>query len=67
MRGKPVGRWLSETSAARQASDVAAAKLIALALQDRFDIAAAYAFDDLSKVWNIRDGPARSEPPIRPW
>lgn len=50
LRGKTVGRWLSETSAARQAFDVAAAKLIALALQDQFDIAVTYALDDLSKA-----------------
>ncbi|MEU8982762.1 zinc-binding dehydrogenase [Streptomyces sp. NPDC048309] len=50
LRGKNIGRWMSEASAERRASDVAAAKLIALALKDQFDVAAAYALDQLANA-----------------
>jgi hypothetical protein len=42
-RGKNIGRRQSDASAERQSSSgVAAAKLIAAALHDRFDVAATY-------------------------
>ncbi|GAA1243399.1 zinc-binding dehydrogenase [Pseudonocardia aurantiaca] len=47
LRGKHIGRWLSEASAERRASDVATAKQIALALQDQFDVAATYGLGEL--------------------
>ncbi|MFF7749120.1 zinc-binding dehydrogenase [Streptomyces sp. NPDC007971] len=46
--GMSVGRWMSDTSAERQASDVAAAKLIATEFQDQFDVAAGYGLGDLA-------------------
>jgi NADPH:quinone reductase-like Zn-dependent oxidoreductase len=48
LRGKNIGRWQSEASAERRASDVAAAKLIALALHDQFDVAATYRLGELA-------------------
>ncbi|MFF2503490.1 zinc-binding dehydrogenase [Streptomyces sp. NPDC058067] len=50
LRGKTIGRWMSDTSAERQASDVAAAKLIATAFKDQFDVAATYALGDLAQA-----------------
>ncbi|MFJ3306644.1 zinc-binding dehydrogenase [Streptomyces sp. NPDC086549] len=48
LRGKSIGRWLSEASAERRASDVATAKLMALALKDQFDVAATYGLGELA-------------------
>ncbi|MFE7243675.1 zinc-binding dehydrogenase [Streptomyces sp. NPDC057580] len=50
LRGKNVGRWLSEASAERRASDVATAQQIALGLQDQFDVAATYGLGELAKA-----------------
>jgi hypothetical protein len=55
-RGKNIGRRQSEASAERQASGVAAAKLIAAALHDRFDVAATYGLgSDLSVHCSVSD------------
>ncbi|MGW7408555.1 zinc-binding dehydrogenase [Streptomyces sp. NPDC054833] len=48
LRGKNIGRRLSEVSAERRAADVAATKQIAPALSDQFDVAATYGLDDLA-------------------
>ncbi|MFJ5720955.1 zinc-binding dehydrogenase [Streptomyces sp. NPDC093149] len=48
LRGKNIGRWLSEASAERRASDVATAKQIALELKDQFEVAATYGLDELA-------------------
>ncbi|MEU8974570.1 zinc-binding dehydrogenase [Streptomyces monashensis] len=48
LRGKNIGRWSSEVSAERRASDVAAAISIASALHDQFDVAATYGLDELA-------------------
>ncbi|MEV6591840.1 zinc-binding dehydrogenase [Streptomyces acidicola] len=48
LRGRSIGRWLSEASAERRASDVATAKQIALALKDQFEVAATYGLGELS-------------------
>ncbi|MGV9852777.1 zinc-binding dehydrogenase [Streptomyces sp. NPDC003442] len=49
LRGKNVvGRWLSEASAERRASDVATARQIALGLTDQFDVAATYGLGELA-------------------
>jgi NADPH:quinone reductase-like Zn-dependent oxidoreductase len=48
LRGKNIGRWLSEASAERRASDVATAKQIALGLTDQFDVAATYGLGELA-------------------
>ncbi|MGY0055163.1 zinc-binding dehydrogenase [Streptomyces sp. LZ34] len=50
LRGKNIGRWLSEASAARRASDVATAKQIALGLKDQFDVAATYGLGELANA-----------------
>jgi NADPH:quinone reductase-like Zn-dependent oxidoreductase len=50
LRGKNIGRWLSEASAERRASDVATAKQIALALKDQFDVAATYGLGELANA-----------------
>ena len=62
LRGATLGRWLSEASAERRASDVATAKQIALALKDQFDVAATYGLGELPTSWSTRYGPARSAP-----
>lgn len=48
LRGKNIGRWLSETSAERRASDIATAKQIALELKDQFEVAATYGLGELA-------------------
>ncbi|MFE2182467.1 zinc-binding dehydrogenase [Streptomyces sp. NPDC059455] len=49
LRGKNVvGRWLSEASAERRASDMATARQIALGLTDQFDVAATYGLGELA-------------------
>ncbi|MPY49702.1 zinc-binding dehydrogenase [Streptomyces acidicola] len=48
LRGRSIGRWLSEASAERRASDVATAKQIALALKDQFEVAATYGLGELA-------------------
>ncbi|MFF7469038.1 zinc-binding dehydrogenase [Streptomyces sp. NPDC008092] len=50
LRGKTVGHWISDTSPDRQASDVAAAKLIAVSAEDQFDVAGSYGLDDLAEA-----------------
>lgn len=68
LRGKTIGRWMSETSAERQASDVAAAKLIAIALEDQFDVAATYGLGDLAEAVNQAVRPGKiGTVLIRPW
>ncbi|MER7792815.1 hypothetical protein [Streptomyces sp. NPDC097640] len=41
---------MSDTSLDRQSSDVAAAKMIAMAAKDRFDVAATYGLGDLAEA-----------------
>ncbi|MFI1735089.1 zinc-binding dehydrogenase [Streptomyces acidicola] len=48
LRGRSIGRWLSEASAERRASDVATAQQIALALKDQFEVAATYGLGELA-------------------
>ncbi|MFD7621339.1 hypothetical protein [Streptomyces sp. NPDC059802] len=36
LRGRSIGHWMSDTSLGRQPSDVAAAKVIAMATKDQF-------------------------------
>ncbi|MFD4856361.1 zinc-binding dehydrogenase [Streptomyces atratus] len=50
LRGKNIGRWLSEASAERRASDVATAKQIALGLKDQFEVAATYSLGELANA-----------------
>lgn len=68
LRGKNIGRWMSEASAERRASDVATAKLIALALTDHFDVAATYGLDELANAVQhaVRPGKVGTVL-IRPW
>ncbi|MFF4791533.1 zinc-binding dehydrogenase [Streptomyces sp. NPDC001276] len=60
LRGKNIGRWLSEASTERRASDVATAKQIALGLKDQFDVAPRTALANWPTPWSTRYGPARS-------
>ncbi|MFK4267591.1 zinc-binding dehydrogenase [Streptomyces milbemycinicus] len=48
LQGKNIGRWLSEASAERRASDVATAQQIALGLKDQFVVAAEYSLGELT-------------------
>ncbi|MFB6988929.1 zinc-binding dehydrogenase [Streptomyces sp. NPDC056178] len=48
LRGKNIGRWLSEASTERRASDIATAKQIALELKDQFEVAATYGLAELA-------------------
>ncbi|MGN5382284.1 hypothetical protein BIV25_32050 [Streptomyces sp. MUSC 14] len=48
LRGKNISRWSSEVSTERRASDVAAAILIASALDGQFDVAATCGLDELA-------------------
>jgi NADPH:quinone reductase-like Zn-dependent oxidoreductase len=68
LRGKNIGRWLSEASAERRASDVATAKQIALALKDQFDVAATYGLDELGNALEhvVRPGKIGTVL-VRPW
>ncbi|MFF5017716.1 zinc-binding dehydrogenase [Streptomyces sp. NPDC001165] len=68
LRGKNIGRWLSEASAERRASDVAAAKLLALALKDQFDVAATYGLGELRDAVEhaVRPGKVGTVL-VRPW
>ncbi|MEE1810132.1 zinc-binding dehydrogenase [Streptomyces sp. BE133] len=50
LRGKSIGRWLSEASAERRASDVATAKQIALGLKDQLEVAATYGLGELANA-----------------
>ncbi|MGW1169923.1 zinc-binding dehydrogenase [Streptomyces sp. NPDC002550] len=50
LRGATLGRWLLEASAERRASDVVAAKLIALEFKDQFDVAATYDLGELANA-----------------
>ncbi|MET8027780.1 zinc-binding dehydrogenase [Streptomyces avermitilis] len=68
LRGKNIGRWLSETSAERRASDVAAAKLIALTLEDQFDVAATYGLGELGNAVEHAVRPGKvGLVLVRPW
>jgi NADPH:quinone reductase-like Zn-dependent oxidoreductase len=68
LRGKSIGRWLSEASAERRASDVATAKLIALALKDQFDVAATYGLDELGSALEHAVRPGKiGTVLVRPW
>lgn len=69
LQGKSIGRWQSEVSAERRASDVAAAaKLIALALGDQFDVAAVYGFDELTDAVEHAGRPGKAGTVlVRPW
>ncbi|MFJ9968047.1 zinc-binding dehydrogenase [Streptomyces avermitilis] len=68
LRGKNIGRWLSEASADRRASDVATAKLIALALEDQFDVAATYGLDELGMALEHAVRPGKMGTVlVRPW
>ncbi|MFG2386735.1 zinc-binding dehydrogenase [Streptomyces avermitilis] len=68
LRGKNIGRWLSEASADRRASDVATAKLIALALEDQFDVAATYGLDELGLALEHAVRPGKMGTVlVRPW
>jgi NADPH:quinone reductase-like Zn-dependent oxidoreductase len=68
LRGKNIGRWLSEASAERRASDVATANQIALALQDQFDVAATYGLHELGNALEhvVRPGKIGTVL-VRPW
>jgi NADPH:quinone reductase-like Zn-dependent oxidoreductase len=68
LRGATLGRWLSEASAERRASDVATAKQIALALKDQFDVAATYGLGELANVveHSVRPGKVGTVL-VRPW
>ncbi|MGW0883162.1 zinc-binding dehydrogenase [Streptomyces sp. NPDC002671] len=68
LRGKSIGRWLYEVSAERRASDVAAAKLIALGLRDQIEVAAAYGLDELADAVEhaVRPGKVGTVL-VRPW
>ncbi|MFK0107124.1 zinc-binding dehydrogenase [Streptomyces sp. NPDC091217] len=68
LRGKSIGRWQSEVSAERRASDVGAAKLIALALGDQFDVAATYGLDELTEAVEHAGRPGKvGTVLVRPW
>ncbi|MGW1255185.1 zinc-binding dehydrogenase [Streptomyces sp. NPDC002513] len=68
LRGKNVGRWLSEASAERRASDVATAQQIALALTDQFDVAATYGLDELTDAVELAVRPGKvGTVLVRPW
>ncbi|MGW1887371.1 zinc-binding dehydrogenase [Streptomyces sp. NPDC001970] len=68
LRGATLGRWLLETSAERRASDVAAAKQIALALKDQFDVAATYGLGELANAVEHAVRPGKiGTVLIRPW
>ncbi|MFC9643023.1 zinc-binding dehydrogenase [Streptomyces mirabilis] len=68
LRGKSIGRWLSEASAERRASDVATAKVIALALKDQFDVAATYGLDELGNALEHAVRPGKiGTVLVRPW
>ncbi|WP_405885347.1 zinc-binding dehydrogenase [Streptomyces sp. NBC_01136] len=68
LRGKNIGRWLSEASAERRASDVATAKQIALALNDLFDVAATYGLGEVANAVEhaVRPGKVGTVL-VRPW
>jgi NADPH:quinone reductase-like Zn-dependent oxidoreductase len=59
LRGKTVGHWISDTSLDRQASDVAAAKLIAMAAKDQFDVAGIYGLGDLAEAVEHAQRPSK--------
>ncbi|MFK0113788.1 zinc-binding dehydrogenase [Streptomyces sp. NPDC091217] len=68
LRGKTVGHWMSDTSLDRQASDVAAAKLIAMAAADQFDVAGTYGLGDLAAAVEHAQRPGKvGTVLIRPW
>ncbi|MEU8486716.1 zinc-binding dehydrogenase [Streptomyces sp. NPDC048641] len=68
LRGMTVGRWVSDSSLDRQASDVAAAKLIAMAAKEQFDVAGAYGLDDLAEAVQHAQRPGKvGTVLIRPW
>ncbi|MGW2420550.1 hypothetical protein ACWC0C_15070 [Streptomyces sp. NPDC001709] len=68
LQGKNIGRWLSEVSAERRASDVAAAKLIALALKDQFEVAATYGLGALADAVEHVVRPSKvGTVLVRPW
>ncbi|MEU9987651.1 zinc-binding dehydrogenase [Streptomyces sp. NPDC048045] len=68
LRGMTVGHWLSDTSLDRQASDVAAAKLIATAAKDQFDVAGTYGLGDLAEAVEHAQRPGKvGTVLIRPW
>jgi NADPH:quinone reductase-like Zn-dependent oxidoreductase len=68
LRGKNIGRWLSEASAERRASDVATAKQIALALKNQFDVAATYGLDELGNALKHAVRPGKiGTVLVRPW
>ncbi|MFF4960647.1 zinc-binding dehydrogenase [Streptomyces sp. NPDC001222] len=68
IRGKNIGRWLSEASAERRASDVATAKQIALALGDQFDVAATYGLGELADAVQFAVRPGKvGTVLVRPW
>jgi NADPH:quinone reductase-like Zn-dependent oxidoreductase len=66
--GATLGRWLSEASAERRASDVATAKQIALALKDQFDVGATYGLGELANAVRnaVRPGKVGTVL-VRPW
>ncbi|MFB7509538.1 hypothetical protein [Streptomyces broussonetiae] len=68
LQGKNIGRWLSEVSAERQASDVATAKLIALPFKDQFEVAATYGLGALTDAVEHAVGPGKvGTVLVRPW
>jgi NADPH:quinone reductase-like Zn-dependent oxidoreductase len=60
LRGATLGRWLSEASAERRASDVATAKQIALRLRTSSTWPLRTALESWPTSWSTRYGPARS-------
>ncbi|WP_406500000.1 zinc-binding dehydrogenase [Streptomyces sp. NBC_00846] len=68
LRGKNIGRWLSEASAGRRASDVATAKRIALGLKDQFEVAATYGLGELASAVELAVRPGKvGLVLVRPW
>ncbi|MFD8377292.1 zinc-binding dehydrogenase [Streptomyces sp. NPDC059679] len=68
LQGKNIGRWLSEASAERRASDVATAQQVALGLKDQFAVAAEYGLGELTDAVEhaVRPGKVgtRPRPPL---
>lgn len=68
LQGKNIGRWLSEVSTERRESDVVAAKLIALALKDQFEVAATYGLGALTDAVEHAVRPSKvGTVLVRPW
>ncbi|GAA1912453.1 alcohol dehydrogenase catalytic domain-containing protein [Streptantibioticus ferralitis] len=68
VKGANLGRWRLEVSAERRAADVSAAKQIALALADQFDVPATYGLGELAKAVEHAGRPGKiGTVLVRPW